>query len=280
MNDDRVQEIYGTLEKLVIELDRDPAARGPGYLQDLISKTRGYLNRASFFLTEVLRELHEEEMDLEALEAEFGVTSDDLMANNRQVSTLPAIQDRLAMVNVMLSAQRREILAKKRILKNLGHVERVIRHRHKELENTMSAIRLQRSLLETEIRTGAFYGDESDQSRGTRWNKTTTPDDDDMSGDEIERLLREATEEAETAAEDATPVALEAAVELPVPSVGVEDADISEMLAAAGMAGGAQDVVAPPVQAPNGSGPVEEADPDIRRFLSQEEDDADLFKDL
>lgn len=281
MEDARVKEIYETIEKLVVELDNDPAARGPGYLQDLIAKTRGFLNQVSFFLTEVLREIHVQEMYAETLEAAFQVQSDELMTQNRQVSTLPAIQDRVAMVNVMLAPQRREITAAKRILKNLSHVERVVRHRHKELENTMSAIRLQRSLLETEIRTGAFYGDEGEQTRGSRWGKSTASSEGDGLGmDEIENLLKEAAGQEETSVPQA-----EAA---PAPAEETVDDDIAELLEAAEQSGafsaGPQDVGATSAKSTNGLGqaqpPVEADDPDIQRFLTQEDDDNDLFKDL
>jgi len=163
---ERVQEVYADMESLVISLDPNPAARGPQYLQDLISKTRGFLNTTSFFLQEILRERHIEELRLEAAETDFQVQSDELLADDQRVSTLPAIDDRVAMINVLLKDDRREIRSLKREIKNLGHIEKAVRLRHKELDNTMSAIRLQRSIIETELRTGAVYGDESPTSRG------------------------------------------------------------------------------------------------------------------
>lgn len=271
MDEARVHEIYEELGKLVVELPRDPGSLGPTYFQDLISRVRGYLNQSSVYLTEVLREQHHEEMDLEALEAAFQISSDDHMANNRQVSTLPAIQDRVSMVNVLLASERRAIVAKKRILKNLSHVEKVIRHRHKELENTMSAIRLQRSLFETEIRTGSSYGDESDQSRGSRWGRAGARPEEDMTEEEIAKLIED---------ELATGTSPER------PAAETLDTEIADLLEEAEKAGTfeAQPVVESPAENHNGQGsppaPVEEEDADIRRFLSQEEDDSDLFKDL
>lgn len=299
MNDERIKEIYTALETLVVELDPDPNSRGPGYLQDLIAKTRGFLNQTSFYLTEVLREIQTQEMETEALEAAFQVASDELMANNRQVSALPAVQDRLAMINVMLAQQRREIITAKRTLKNLSHVERVVRHRHKELENTMSAIRLQRSLLETEIRTGSFYGDEGDQSRGSRWKTSGgNTDEEGFSSDEIERLMREAeagtTEVNEDTACPAPPPADPLPPADPPPALSAVDQEIADLLETAEQSGAfeePQPVVVKGKKGTNGSGskpapveakpaPVEEDDPDIKRFLTQEEDDTDLFKDL
>lgn len=266
MNEERIAQVYGELESYVVELDPNPAERGPGYLQDLISKTRGYLNNTSVHLSQVLREIHIEEMALEALEAAFQVQSDEMMANNRSVSTLPAVQDRLAMVNVLLAAERRAIAAKKRVVKNLHHVQKVVRHRQKELDNTMASIRLQRSLLETEIRTGSFYGDEGEASRGTRWPQTPGRQAEDVDSDEIARLMRE----AEGLVEDKAP-----------PPAASTETEISSLLEQvdAYAAEDTQPVVAGDSPDPNRlEPPVEVAadeDPDVLRFLSPDEPDID-----
>ena len=194
----RVEEIYKQMESLVIELDPNPAARGPQYLQDLISKTRGFLNTTAFFLQEVMRERHAREMDLESAETAFQVQSDDLLANDRRVSMLPNIDDRRAMINVLLGGERRLIQELKRDVKNLGLVEKAVRFRHKELEQTMSAIRLQRSLIETELKTGAVYGDENNVARG--WGRGTVPvqdDIDDMDESDLQELWNDQLENVE-----------------------------------------------------------------------------------
>ena len=105
----RVEEIYSEMGAFVVELDPNPAARGPQYLQDLISKTRGYLNATMFFLQEVLQERHRKEMELESQETAFDVSSDELLAEDRRVTSLPSIDDRRAMIKVILHKERREI---------------------------------------------------------------------------------------------------------------------------------------------------------------------------
>ncbi len=319
MKEERVKEIYEEIGKLVIELSRDPMSLGPGYLQDLISKTRGFLNQTSYYLTEVLRERHHHEMELEALEAAFQVASDELMSGDRRVTSLPAIQDRTSMINVLLAKERKAILVERRILKDLGHVERVVRHRHKELENTMSAIRLQRSLIESELRTGATYGDESDQSRGSKWAKPSTGKPavgDDMSEDDLDRLMQQAEEELETGTVEGPAKDPEEEVLAEVDSAGttapVADTssdDIADLLEEAEQMGlgASEPEPAPEVAAKTSALPVTapepepfaavaavpeapvagDVDPDIDRFLAQggspsgaEDDDSDLFGDL
>lgn len=191
MNPERVNQIYSRLPQLVVDLDPDPAGRGAAYLQDLISRVRGMLNEVGVYLQEVLRVKGDQESELEALTSSFEVASNELLANDDRVTRLPAVQDRMAMINVLLREDYRAILDKRKEVNDIGHVERAVRHRHRELEQTMSAIRLQRSLLQTEIRTGAMYGDENDASRGDSW----TGKDDDLDGDEIDRLMAEAEAE-------------------------------------------------------------------------------------
>ncbi len=192
MTPERVEEIYSRVEKLDIVLDSDPASRGPAYLQDLIAKTRGYLNETAHYIQETLREKHRSEMDLEAEEAAYEVRGNELLATDNRVTRLPNIDDRRAMIAVILADDRRRISSLKRLVRSSSNVEKVVRHRHKELENTMSAIRLQRSLVETEIRTGSYFGDEGDASRGRGGRTSSAPDVDDFDEDEIRDLWDQA----------------------------------------------------------------------------------------
>lgn len=289
MTPERIEEICSALATLVVPLDPDPAARGPKYLQDLISKTRGYLNEVSTYLSEVLRERHRLELHLDALEGAFAISSDDLLATDRRVSMLPSIQDRQSMINVLLSKDRKEIQNCKREIKNLGYVERAVRHRHKELEGTMSAIRLQRSLVESELRTGAYYGDESDESRGT-WGRRPGGGGppagamDDMDEAELARLMNaeEAltdggqAPEADTSAEapeEAAPTPEPAKKPAPEPPPAESD-PIDDLLKLTEEDLDEADVKSmkpkePPPQ------PVTDPDKDIANFLNEESDDLD-----
>src|SRR5512142_198575 len=186
MTPERIESIYTELGTLVIELDADPASRGAGYLQDIISKTRGMLNRVSFFLREVHKEIHALTIELDATEAAFQVSSDELLTSDKRVKDLPALEDRKAMINIILKDDRLNIQTLSLQIKELGFVENTIKHHHKYLDNTMSAIRLQKSLVDAELRTGSFYGDEAKASRGHVGVSEA------MSEDELNRLMAEA----------------------------------------------------------------------------------------
>ena len=265
MKQERVQVIYESLETLFIELDRDPVARGPAYLQDLISKTRGYLNQTGYYMQEIQRERHSLEMDLDAQEAAFEVKKAELLAGDARVSRLPAIEDRLAMIDVLLGSERREIQRLKREIKNLNHVDKVVRHRHKELDNTMSAIRLQKQLVDAELRTGSFYGDENEVARGNKWVKPGAADEppvEDFSEEEIRQLLSGEDileNEESSAAEEETPKEAEA------PKETLEETPKE---------------VVPDEEPSDEAGDDDAADKDIVKFLDGEDDLSDLFENL
>ncbi len=189
INRERVEEIYDRLPVLVVDLDPNPVERGPDYLQATISKVRGHLNEVSVYLQEVMRVKASLESEYEMANASYQVASADLMANDDRVSRLPAVQDRVAMINVILNEDYEQLLKKKAAFTDINHVEKAIVHRRRELENTLSALKLQVSLFRSDIRTGAFYGDEHPKGRGDKWSD---PAADALGSDDIEQLMAEA----------------------------------------------------------------------------------------
>lgn len=157
---ERITEIYDKLPTYIITLDPDPCSRGPVYLADLIAQCRNYLNNVGLLQHEVHREKHEVGRVLRAHEAAFQVSFDELLSNDERVRRLPSIEDRKATVNLFLREDRQRIEDLKQTCSDLDLVDKAIRHRHKELTSTMSEIKLQRSLIQAEIHTGAMYGDE------------------------------------------------------------------------------------------------------------------------
>ena len=184
MEVDEIEKTFERLEVLVISMPSDPLQLGPDYLREQISICRGYLNEVSVTLQRLLRERTLVTIRLEALEAEFAIKSDELLTGDLRVTTLPSLTDRQAMINNLLLVERKQISALKQGLQSNSHVEKVVRLRQRELDNTMSALRLQRSLLRDQIRSGSFYGDESLEDR--KGDDLST-----MSGETLDSLLAE-----------------------------------------------------------------------------------------
>jgi hypothetical protein len=80
------------------------------------------------------------------------------------------------MINMLQRDEYLKIEELKRAISDLEFVEKAVKHRHRELEATMSAIRLQKSLMDVEVRAGAQYGDESDPTAGG----VVVPEDDEL----------------------------------------------------------------------------------------------------
>ena len=186
MNVDRVKQIYEEIEGYGITLSRDPGSLGPKYLQDQIATCRNHINNVSHIMLEVHREKHNLASELHSMETLFALESDNLLATDERVSRLPSINDRKAAINLFLRERIQFISDLKAKIQDLDYVEKAVKHRHKELRDTMSEIKLQRSLVRDEIDTRSFYGDERPSEGATK---------DDMSEDEIEATLREVQNE-------------------------------------------------------------------------------------
>lgn len=165
MEPDRAQRIYDEIGGYEIKLERDPGALGPRYLNDVICQCRNYINAVSRIVLEIHREKHSLATSLSAEEAAYAVESADLLATDERVRRLPNIEDRKATVAVLLRDRARRINELRAEIQNLDYVDKAVRHRHKELKDTMTEIRTQRSLLRDEIDTKSFYGDETPNVR-------------------------------------------------------------------------------------------------------------------
>lgn len=166
MKIERVEKIFDRLGQLEITLPPDPAGAGPEYLAELASQCRGYLNEVSHYLQEVLVEAVNLNYRLNLLETAYKIKSDDMLTNDASVKDLPSLVDRQAKIGSLLKNDFQEIETVKGDLRNNANVEKVVKMRMRELDNTMSTIRLQKSLITTTLTTGSDYGDTSSEGRG------------------------------------------------------------------------------------------------------------------
>ena len=160
ISEERIDAIFAAMNGYVLELKNDPGSLGPQYFQDIIATCRNYLNRVSLVLTEINRDRLTVSGQLRGFEAAYALSYDDLMANDAQVKALANVEDRKATASYLLRDQKKIINELKDQMHILDSVYKVISHRNRELHATMLAIKDQRRLMQTELATGAFYGDE------------------------------------------------------------------------------------------------------------------------
>lgn len=194
MLDTRVDAIFTEMESFVLELASDPGALGPQYFQEIIAECRGYLNRVSLVVSEINRERLSVSSELRQTEALYSLRYDDLIANDDRVKTLANIDDRKSTAGYLLRELKGKINELKDKMHALDSVYKVVSYRNRELHATMTAIKDQRRLMQTEIETGAFYGDErahKTQQRSPRAPGAGMAFDNDLSAEDIADLLND-----------------------------------------------------------------------------------------
>lgn len=206
MKDERVKQIYDELNRYEIELASDPVSLGPKYLQELIATCRNYMTLVTKLLMEVNLEKQLAARELNAAQTLYDVEADELLANDERVRRAPNIKDREAIIKTLLQSQLRTISVKKAAVNDLTYIEKAVKHKHQELKDTMDAIKMQKSLINAEISTGAMYGDERAPGQGTRSPPLTPPEM--LDDDEVMSLLDPANPAA-----DSTPKTTTAAEE-------------------------------------------------------------------
>ena len=305
MTPEQAQKIYDQIDTYVIELDPNPAARGTEYLMGIISKTRGFLNAAGVLRSKLSRQKHMLTMQLSELQTAYDIGAQNLLVSDNRVSRLPAIEDRRAMIAMLQRDEYQKIEKIKHTIADVDFVEKAVKMRHQELQETMSAIRLQRSLLQVEVEAGGQYGDETGEGRG----KVGVPDEDELSVIFDENILKGVEGEGKSEEPEKPPPAKK--VELAEPELAEgssrdDGIDVDSLLSdetgdeGEGEGPGEEPVEEEDGREGEGEGPVEEEeaqddgegggeghntgdteDDDVDAFLDGEgEDYSDLFEDL
>lgn len=196
--------------------------------------------------------------DLSAAETVFRIRSNELLASNTSVAARPSIADRQAMIETLLNEERERITTLQSQLRSTQHIKGIVRFRKGELDGTMSSIRQQGALLKAQLRSGSFYGDETERSRGGR-----APDPvDSMDHVDLEALVAasEVDLDVERAARKAKPV------EPAVPADPIDSLDANALEA---LISGNDDAV------PSNADEKSSIDEDIARFLAEPDIDVE-----
>jgi hypothetical protein len=160
LDEARADAIFQEIDKYTLELANDPSSLGPTYFQDIIATCRNYLNCVSLILSELDRYKLTVSSELRALEAEYQLDYNNLIANDDRVKALANVEDRKSTACFLLRDQQEKINEAKSKMHMLDVVHKTVTHRSRELHSTMTAIKDQRRLMQTMLDTGAFYGDE------------------------------------------------------------------------------------------------------------------------
>ncbi len=200
IDEKRIDAIFNEMAGYTIELASDPNSLGPQYFQDKIALCRNYLNAVSLVQNELGREKLTYSSELRVLETQYQLDYDQTLATDQTVKGLANIEDRKSTVAYMLRLKQKRIHELKDALHSLDAVSKVVGFRSRELHATMNAIRDQKRLMQTEIHTGAFYGDE----RVPKAKTHSKPEGDlGIDDDELSALLSGAASMPDDASEEA-----------------------------------------------------------------------------
>ena len=208
LTEERVDEIFKEMDGYVLELDPDPTALGPQYFRDKIAVCRNYLNAVGLVQSKLNHERLCVSSELRRQEAAYAMDFDSLLTNEPSVKNLDSIEDRKAAAGFRLRSQRSAINELKQQAHVLESVYKVVSFRNRELHATMTAIKDQSKMMNAEIRSGSFYGDErTDRTESERERSGGTIVTDDVSAEELAALMSDSTPPSDPgpASEEAIP---------------------------------------------------------------------------
>lgn len=164
MKEEVVDKIFSRCEEIDIQLDKDPIRRGPNYLNKMVAKCRNATTEIQKYKRAILREKQKLQRSLNRKETEKELRFNDLMANDDRVTKRSSKSDREAKANNILSDLNSEIRDLESEITDLEHVEEVVESKLRELRDVNRDIRLQKRLIEDEIDTGSFWGEDNTDS--------------------------------------------------------------------------------------------------------------------
>lgn len=221
IDDKRIEAIYAEIDRYIIATDMSEArALGPTYLADQMATCRNYLNFVSLLFTELSRAKWEVGSELRVAQDTYKLEYDERLATDEHIKRLANIEDRKSTVAYGLRLKEKEINRLKAVQSSIEQALKVVVHRSRELHSTMDILKEQRRLMDSETKTGAFYGDERTGRAKKGKLEHSEPQgpmkvDDDITGDELDAILsNEAALEAKQA--DPTPETPVDAVPAPV----------------------------------------------------------------
>lgn len=216
---ERIDAIFTEMEGYVIDLIPNPTSLGPQYFRDQIAICRNHLNRVSLVASELDRERLSLSSELMRVEALFALEHDNLLANDKRVKSLGNIEDRKATVGYILRDQRIQIHDLKDRLHAVEAVYKVVMLRNRDLTATMTAIKDQKKAMQSEIRSGSFYGDE---------RVPNFPAEAEVSPEELAKLLSDEEAEIEIPQASEPPAEMSEAEELAAVEGLVAEFDVHE----------------------------------------------------
>jgi len=132
----------------------------PHILVDKATEVRNYVNRLVYHITEMNHRKLKLSRALNAFRTIYRMRGNELLVNDAAIRSLKSIKDREAAISVTLSEMSHKISVLEAQASELDTILASLALVHRELRDTASDIRNQTKLIELELRTKSYFGDE------------------------------------------------------------------------------------------------------------------------
>jgi len=158
LSEDEVDEVYGRLETLQVELDPDPLIFGPKRLQEKIADSRRALGECERIYLDMSHRMHRLKRESRAKEAGLELATMKLFADDPEVRAPRNVKDREAHAAIKLKDEWLEVHQLNQAVMDHEALLVVIKAKRSDLRDTQARLRDQIRLCQTEVDLGGHWG--------------------------------------------------------------------------------------------------------------------------
>jgi hypothetical protein len=156
---DYIDGLFTEMEAMNVDLDDDPLEYGPRRLSAKVAEARLYLSRCERMSLQVGRLLQQYKRAHRALQMDFDLQLQHMLANDPEVRAGRNVADRNAIATVKLSDLKEQISACEIVIQDLEVINTSIKSKRSDLKDTQSRFRDQMRLCQEEVGLGGRWGD-------------------------------------------------------------------------------------------------------------------------
>ena len=156
---DYIDGLFTEMEAMNVDLDDDPLEYGPRRLSAKVAEARLHLSRCEQMSLQVGRLLQQYKRAHRALQTDFDLQLQHMLANDPEVRAGRNVADRNAIATVKLSDLKEQISACEIVIQDLEVINTSIKSKRSDLKDTQSRLRDQMRLCQEEVGLGGRWGD-------------------------------------------------------------------------------------------------------------------------
>lgn len=165
---EQLSEILEEIANFEVELEEDPTlpTLGIKYLNSKVASCRKYLNRVSYYIQVIGRQLKDLRLQVNQYELDLEFKISMKLADDEIVRKQPSVEDRKALAIAMLRDEHEQLSTARMALMDTQETFKIIKMKHQDLIRTGNDIKTQRQLVkdDADIRMHGGEGFERPQA--------------------------------------------------------------------------------------------------------------------